>query len=71
MFCVFPEKMKESVEVNDHLHIGNHVACHAPISLYDMGKYKIILCHHCCLRIKVPSHIVTAEDLKNYLEDNR
>ena len=68
IFYVYSKRVIESVEVNDHLHVGNHAACGSPITFRDMGKYKIVLCDHCCLRIKVPSHIVTAEELKKYLD---
>ena len=70
VFIISPEKMEQNEKTTDNMFVGNHDICWGLITIRDLGRYKAICCTQCGLRIKVPSDIKTAEDLKKYFEDN-
>ena len=47
---------------------GFHHCCGGVIDINNNGKYKVIICRVCLLRIKFPSNIETDSELKKYFE---
>lgn len=46
---------------------GSHAVCNYTFNIKSIGKYNVIFCPSCGLRIKFPSHIKKLEDLERFL----